>query len=86
MHLQVWQWLHHQVKLDDSQVMTAERFSRIMDEELEKLRGQLGPQRFDGGHFAEARALFYNFSTSKQLADFLTLAAYDRLVQQSSRM
>ena len=84
--VQVWQWLHHKVKLDDGQVLTTERFAKIMDEELAKLRQTLGAQRFDGGHFAEARSLFYNFSTSKKLADFLTLAAYDRLVQNSSRL
>lgn len=74
------------MRLDDGQVITAERFSRVVDEELAKLRTQLGPERFDGGHFAEASKLFHNFSTGKQLADFLTLAAYERLVQQSSRL
>ena len=36
--LQVWQWLHHKVKLDDGQVITRERFGRMLDEEMDKLR------------------------------------------------
>jgi malate synthase len=74
------------VKLDDGQVMTTQRLSKIMDEELAQLRQKLGAQRFDGGHFAEASKMFYQFSTSAKLADFLTNAAYERLVQVDSRL
>jgi len=74
------------VKLDDGQVMTTERLSKIMDEELAQLRQKLGAQRFDGGNIAEASKMFYQFSTSAKLADFLTNAAYERLVQVDSRL
>lgn len=57
-----------------------------MTEELSKLEQTLGHQRFQQGHFQEAAAMFKEFSTSNQLADFLTLAAYERLVQQRSRL
>lgn len=83
---QVWQWLHHGVTLDGGEVMTTKLVSDIMEEELAKLCNKLGDQRFNGGHFKEASKMFYNFSTAETLADFLTLAAYERLVQQSSRL
>lgn len=76
---QVWQWLHHRVELDDGQVMTTERLSKIMEEELAQLKQKLGAQRYNGGHFSEASKMFYQFSTSDRLADFLTNAAYVRL-------
>ena len=79
---QVWQWLRHGAKLDGGSVLTSQRFSQILDEEMSKLRSKLGVERFDKGHFAEAIRLFDEFSTSERLSDFLTLPAYDYLVQR----
>jgi len=77
---QVWQWVHHRAHLDDGQPLTAERFRRILDDELRKLRETLGAQRYDAGRFAEARGLFERMSTSESFNEFLTLPAYDELV------
>ena len=38
---------------------------------------ELGEARWGRGHFEEAISLFHRFSTSTELADFLTIAAYD---------
>ena len=76
---QVWQWLHHRAALDDGQPLSAERFRRILDEELGKLKEALGP-RYDHGRFAEAKSLFDRMSTSDDFNEFLTLAAYDELI------
>jgi len=78
---QVWQWLHHGAALEDAGPLTAARFRQLLDEELRALRGALGAERFDAGHFAEARELFDRMSTSQQLEEFLTLPAYDRLLR-----
>jgi malate synthase len=78
---QVWQWLHHGAALEDGRPLTAARFRQLLDEELRELRWALGAERFDAGHFAEARALFDRMSTSEQFEEFLTLPAYDRLLQ-----
>lgn len=64
---------------------------QVLDEEMAKLRDEKGADRFYGGHFEEARGLFARFSTSPELADFLTLGAYDYIVepapkQQRSRL
>jgi malate synthase len=76
---QVWQWLHHRAALDDGQPLSAERFRRILDEELGKLKDALGP-RYDRGRFAEAKSLFDTMSTSADFNEFLTLPAYDELI------
>ena len=72
--------------LDGGETVTKERLDKIMEEEMQKLKQKLGDQRYQQGHYKEASKMFHDFSTSKQLADFLTLAAYERLVQQKSRM
>lgn len=84
--MQVWQWLRHGVTLDDGQVLTVDRFGRVLEEEMTQLRTRLGPARFDRGHYKEAAKLFLEFSTSRRLAEFLTLAAYERLVQPTARL
>ena len=77
---QVWQWLHHEARLDDTgDAVTSELVQRIMDEELARLTTQLGDERIRAGRFTEARALFVNLATAETLADFLTSAAYDSL-------
>ena len=80
--VQVWQWLRHGAKLDGGSVLTTARFAQILDEEMTKLRSKVGIERFDKGHFSQAIRLFDEFSTSERLSDFLTLPAYDYLVQQ----
>lgn len=45
---------------------------------------ELGESRWNRGHFPEAIRLFHQFSTSSELADFLTIAAYDAVVEGDS--
>ena len=45
---------------------------------------ELGEARWSRGHFDQAIALFHQFSTSRELADFLTVAAYDAIVAGDS--
>jgi len=47
-------------------------------------RRELGESRWNRGHFPEAIKLFHEFSTSNELADFLTIAAYDAVVEKDS--
>jgi hypothetical protein len=50
-----------------------------------RVRGrELGEARWGRGHFEEAIGLFHRFSTSKELADFLTIAAYDAVFARDS--
>ncbi|NUP08999.1 MAG: malate synthase A [Polyangiaceae bacterium] len=75
---QVWQWLRHGADVEGER-LTTPRFRTLLAEEMQKLEGTVGKQRFREGRFDEARDLFDKLSTSAELADFLTLEAYDRL-------
>ena len=79
---QVWQWLHHHARLDDGEPVDRILYEELRDDELAKLRKQYGAARWEGGHFAEAAALFDELSTAEGLADFLTLPAYDHLIAE----
>lgn len=81
---QVWQEIRHEAKLDDGSIVTKARLATILDEELARIRGEVGDLRFDGGKFAEARALFERLSTEPTFEEFLTLSAYDAVVAQGA--
>ena len=76
---QLWQWVRHGAPLDDGRTITPELFSQVLAEELDTIAGAVGPERFDGGRFSEARDLFLALVLDQDLADFLTLPAYDLL-------
>jgi malate synthase len=77
---QDWQWVRHGALLDDGRPLTAERFRRVLGEELARLRAAVGAERYDSGRFAEAGSLFDRMSTSADFNEFLTLPAYDELL------
>ena len=78
---QIWQWLKHRATLDDGRTVTGELVQQLVGEEFARVRLEVGATRFDQGRFAEARALFVQVATSPELADFLTLPAYEILVK-----
>ncbi|MFO0727320.1 MAG: malate synthase A [Myxococcota bacterium] len=75
---QVWQWLKHGAVVD-GKVFDVARMKSLTTEEMARVRQEIGPPRYDSGRFEEAIRLFTELSTSPELADFLTLAAYARL-------
>jgi malate synthase len=74
---QVWQWIKHQAKLEDGSVVSPDRFRAIVAEEMDRIAGEVGPERFSRGKFPEARALFERLSLAPRFEEFLTLPAYD---------
>jgi malate synthase A len=75
---QVWQWLHHKAAVDGTP-LDRERFALVVEEEMQRIRREVGDARFQGGRFPEARDLFVKLSTTSKFEDFLTLPAYDLL-------
>jgi malate synthase len=75
---QVWQWLHHKAAVDGVP-LTRDRFGRAVDEEIQRIRREVGDTRFQSGRFAQARDLFVRLSTAPEFEEFLTLPAYDLL-------
>jgi malate synthase len=77
---QIWQWIRHpQGVLDDGRKITVELFRTVMDEELAKIRDDIGAEAFDQGKFPLARQIFDQVTTSPTLVEFLTLPAYEHL-------
>jgi malate synthase len=65
--------------LDDGRKVTADLVRSLIPEELAKIRGLIGQARYDGGSFQLASRLFEQLATSDELAEFLTLVAYNHL-------
>jgi malate synthase len=77
---QIWQQVHNDVTLSDTgEKVTADLVRRVADEEVEKIRAEIGAATFDGGRWKEARDIFEEVALADDFDDFLTLPAYDRL-------
>ena len=78
---QVWQWIHHEARLDDGRTVTPQLVRELESEELERIRRELDD---DEWFYAEgrpdlSRELFEGVALSQQFVEFLTLPAYERL-------
>ncbi len=76
---QVWQWAKHGAKLDDGRPVTPDLVKQTIGEELEKMRGRAGEERFSKGKYRVAAELFERMMLSGDFSDFLTLPAYEYL-------
>jgi malate synthase len=72
---QLWQWLHHEARLDDGRVIDAALYKKLRDEEVNTMRGRVAEKTLD-----RAVRLFDALTLSDTLADFLTIPAYDELI------
>ncbi|MFN3199012.1 MAG: malate synthase A [Bradymonadia bacterium] len=75
---QVWQQLFHKVDVE-GEVLTVDRFKAAVVEEMASIKAEVGPERFETGKYAEARALFEDLCTADELVEFLTLPAYEQI-------
>lgn len=75
----IWQWIRHQKTLSDGQKVTKELFNRLLEEEFNVVKQELGEARFNSGRFAEAAKLMQRITTQDELIDFLTLPGYELL-------
>lgn len=80
---QIWQWLQHSAKLDNGTAIDRDLVLRYLREELSKIEAEQGSERFAGGRFQEAAALFEQLMTSEELEEFLTLPAYQAILSIS---
>ena len=69
---QLWQWIHHGARLDDGRVVDAELYRRIRDEELAAIGSR--------PHVERAARIFDQLILANELADFLTIPAYQELL------
>ena len=76
---QLWQWVHVGATTDSGALIDRDLVIRVADEEMERLRADLGAEVFASGHFELARTLFERVALSEEFADFLTLPGYEIL-------
>jgi malate synthase len=77
---QVWQWVYHGVTLDTGETVTADLVRRYAEEELEKIREEVGDEFFySQGRPDESRGLFEQVALADEFVEFLTLPAYEQL-------
>jgi malate synthase len=82
---QLWQWVHNpRGILEDGRKVTMPLVRQLVGEELERIRTERGTSRLDKGFFDQARGLFDELITNEKLEEFLTLKAYDLLLQNET--
>jgi malate synthase len=76
---QIWQWVHHGVRLEDGRVVTREVVSELLDEETARIRSNVGDAVWRQGRPEETREIFERAALSTELLEFFTLEAYEYL-------
>jgi len=78
---QVWQWVRHESKLDDGRAIDAKLFDAVLAEETDTLRAAAGPERTAAGRYDAAQDLFRKMVEARECPEFLTLPAYDFILE-----
>ena len=74
---QVWQQIRNDVRLADTgETVTRDLVSRVLDEEVQKLRGEVSGDQFDS-YYRPAADLVRHLCLDEAFVDFLTLPAYE---------
>lgn len=76
---QLWQWLHHDAKLEDGRTIDDGLVKQTIAAEAERRLIRAGSVV---NRIPEAAELLEKFVTEEKLSDFLTLDAYDKLVSE----
>ena len=79
---QIWQWIRSpKGVLEDGRKVTKELFSKLLPEELAKIRELLGPDAWAAGRYEDAAKLFDRLTTADEYVEFLTLPGYQWLTR-----
>lgn len=76
---QLWQWLHHGASTVDGKPILQETLASWADDELDKLRAQIGDAAFAATPYMRAKELVLKLTFDKNYIEFLTLPAYEAL-------
>ncbi len=82
---QVWQWLRHGAQLECAASIEAELVRNVLSHALGELRSEHGPEGFAAGRFEQASELFLRLIEDPEFPEFMTLAAYEQLLEESAR-
>ena len=76
---QIWQWVRNGTKLEDGTVIDRELVSTLLDEELGRIRAEVGEEVWAAGRPDDTRRVFEEVTLGDELPDFLTEVAYELL-------
>jgi malate synthase len=76
---QLWQWAHHGARTVNGNVLSVDTVIAAIPAVLDKLRSQLGAERFDSGRFSLAAEIFADMTKASEFPEFLTVAAYSHI-------
>ncbi|PPE80561.1 malate synthase A, partial [Kaistia algarum] len=74
---QIWQQLHFEATLEGGEQVTKALFAKLLAEEMEVVKGEIGADNYAAGRFPEAIDLFARLSTADECEAFLTVPAYN---------
>jgi malate synthase len=77
---QIWQWLKYGARLDNNIAVTQDFFERALEEEMQRVKREVGAKAYERGRFPEAIKLFRDISLAPDFVDFLTIPAYRLIV------
>jgi malate synthase len=69
---QIWQWIRHGK-------VSRERVLEVLDEEMEKIRAEVGDEVWAAGRPEDTRRVFEQVALGEEFPEFLTLPAYELL-------
>ncbi len=76
---QVWQWVRHGAHLKDSRLVTEDMVKEIIRQRAAELGAELGAKSSNDETLRQAARVLEELTTSREFAEFLTLASYDLL-------
>ena len=74
---QIWQWRKHGVKLDSGEIVDEKLVRQLVANEIASLKQQYGEDGFAKGNYGPAARLLQEMVLADELAEFLTIPAYD---------
>jgi malate synthase len=78
---QLWQWIKHKARTSEGTPVTEFLIRKLMNQELDKLSERLGEKEFYAGQYQLSSELFGRMITAEEFPEFLTLVAYDHLIE-----
>ncbi len=81
---QVWQWRRHGARIEGGPVIDGALVERLLEEELARIRGSVGEERYRAGRYGAAAALLRELVLADEFTEFLTLPAYERVITRAA--
>lgn len=78
----LWQWVNSpSAKLDNGQEITAELYRELVPIAMERIKKEVGAIKYDSEYIKQAVKLLNQLVLQKEFTDFLTIPAYQQLIE-----